>query len=261
MPWTSNRSLPFPLPSPGPDEADAIRHLKADHLQRILAGGLALLLPAAMVITDLVALPGSPMQRGSLSAYYHSGMHDLFVGMMCVIGTLLIVHRLGERSIDNALGIVSGVAAMLVGFFPTGRPPRPRTPLSPIERLFGEQPVTAVHHASAAVMFGTLFALTVLYAIREGRKPPLGRRSPAFWRGYHFGCAGLIVTGGVLTLLANGLHLLDPHTTPLYVECLVIGGFGLSWLGLGLNPHVLRLPGAHAVDQRVPVQHRPAARR
>lgn len=253
----SSRDRPRSGASVGPDRADAIRHLKAEHYERLLVAGMALVVPTLMIVVDLVTVPGSPTGRGSLSAYYHSGLRDVFVGGSCALGALLIAHRIAEHSVENLLSVVAGVGAIITALFPTSRPPRvAHVPLAAAQRQFGEGTVTDVHTAGAAAMLTALFVLTLVFAVRQGRLPHTGRWSPRSWRTYHLFCAGLMLASGIYALLANGLGVIRTDASLLYSESMAIGGFGLSWLALGFNPRVLRLPRPESVDHHVPFEDR-----
>ncbi|MDH4164558.1 MAG: hypothetical protein OEW15_17990 [Nitrospirota bacterium] len=53
----------------------------------------------------------------SISAYYYTGMRDVFVSTLVLVGILLTCYR--TRNIwDNVLSIVSGIAAIGIGLFP-----------------------------------------------------------------------------------------------------------------------------------------------
>ena len=52
-------------------------------------------LPLSRVSNGTRAGSCSVHVRGSLSAYYHSSMQDIFVGSLCVTGLLLITYMAG----------------------------------------------------------------------------------------------------------------------------------------------------------------------
>ena len=94
--------------------------------------------------------------RGSLSAYYHTSMRDIFVAGLCVTGFLLATYMSGRSDQDPWYRLVAGVAVLGVVFFPTSRPhlleDAPRcgiTPMpegcSPIHQQFGETLVAGIH--------------------------------------------------------------------------------------------------------------------
>ena len=56
---------------------------------RLMVGFLGILLPLIFIFVEAYLLKGGVHVRGSLSAYYHSPLQDVFVGGLCVIGVLL----------------------------------------------------------------------------------------------------------------------------------------------------------------------------
>jgi hypothetical protein len=53
----------------------------------------------------------------SISAYYYTGMRDVFVSTLVLVGVLLACYRTPSR-IDNAVAIIAGLAAIGIGLFP-----------------------------------------------------------------------------------------------------------------------------------------------
>ncbi len=53
----------------------------------------------------------------SISAYYYTGMRDVFVSTMVLVGILLTCYRT-QAVRDNVVAIVAGVAAIGIGLFP-----------------------------------------------------------------------------------------------------------------------------------------------
>ena len=92
-------------------------------LTRTVIGVIGLALPLAFIIGEAFFLRGDIHIRGSISAYYHSPMHDLFVGGMCVIAVMLLTYMAGQSNRpDFWLSCLSGTALLAVVFFPTSRP-------------------------------------------------------------------------------------------------------------------------------------------
>lgn len=54
---------------------------------------------------------------GSISAYYYTGMRDVFVSTLVVVGALLACYRTPAWQ-DNVLAIIAGLAAIGIGLFP-----------------------------------------------------------------------------------------------------------------------------------------------
>jgi len=54
---------------------------------------------------------------GSISAYYYTGMRDVFVSTLVLVGALLTCYRTPALR-DNLIAIVCGIAAIGIGLFP-----------------------------------------------------------------------------------------------------------------------------------------------
>src|SRR4051794_4907403 len=103
--WESAVSAPYRPPPPGTpasalSEADLERlysraylYLRAYLMLRLAIGALGVLLPVVLLAGDGLFLKGSVWPRESLSAYYHSGMRDEFVGTLVATGVFLITYK------------------------------------------------------------------------------------------------------------------------------------------------------------------------
>ncbi|MDT5069289.1 MAG: hypothetical protein QOK02_5444 [Mycobacterium sp.] len=87
---------------------------------RYLRGGMPvmLVLLAAALIIERV---GATCWQTSISAYYFTSAHGVFIGAICAIGTLLIVYK-GSRDTEDILLNLAGILAFVVAFVPTSRP-------------------------------------------------------------------------------------------------------------------------------------------
>jgi hypothetical protein len=73
-------------PSERPGRDDPRRGLIRSYLlMRAVVGVLGILIPMILVVGDIVFLEARMTARGSLSAYYHSGMRDVFMLSLAVI--------------------------------------------------------------------------------------------------------------------------------------------------------------------------------
>src|SRR4051794_15891591 len=66
-----------------------ILYLRSYLLMRAVIGFIGLALPVALVLGDWGLERGTLLAKGSLSAYFYSGMRDVFVGSLCVTGLFL----------------------------------------------------------------------------------------------------------------------------------------------------------------------------
>jgi MFS family permease len=202
---------------------------------RAIIGILGVLLPVAFIIGEAY-LSGSVKVRGSLSAYYHSSMRDVFVAGLCVIGFFLITYLSGEtKTRDFRLSLLAGVAVLFVVFFPTKRPDlAPDAPLcgvtpmpqgcSPLQQQLGEQLVAGIHFAAAAVFILSLAWLCFVFADPKREKSP---RMRAIVRA----CGWVILAAVAWTVVGGFLKANIWKLTPLYVgEVVSVLAFGTAWL-------------------------------
>ena len=221
-----------------PTGRDTSRYVRSYLIMRVLLGALGVLLPFVLVLGDGLVLDGDPFPRSSLSAYYYSGMRDVFVGALSALGVFLVTYKVAERTLDNTLSTLAGIAVGIVALLPTGLPDDLEEP-TPLQDLLGVSTVETIHYVAAAVFIGSLAVISFFFGVREGSRPPRpGCQSPAFWRRFHWACAGAIVVSLLwiaVTQLAGG-----PSRSLLVGQVVAIWAFGASWLAKGLELDVLR---------------------
>lgn len=111
---------------------------------RKLVGILGTLLPFTLYFGALLIF-GTGIQS-SMSGYYHTGMGDVFVGTMCVIGFFLLSYRGYERA-ANLAGDLACLFAVGLALFPT----EPDGKASTLAEVVG-----TIHLIFAAAFFGVL---------------------------------------------------------------------------------------------------------
>lgn len=208
-------------------------------------GILGFALPTLLFLFDWVLLRSKDLVvRGSLSAYYHSGVRDLFVGILCITGFMLIAYMLGQRSTrmdkrEAALSTIAGAGALLVALLPTTRPglldgmPRcgPHTSPAPegctlLQQLLGEDLVAKAHFVSAGTFIGFLALICVLiFAKREQLEGHEDRKR------LHLVCGWTIAGAIVWAIGGSLLHLVTFGWTALLVgEVVAVYFFSFSWM-------------------------------
>lgn len=220
------------------------------HLQtlRKAIGYVALSLPFTLVFGENLRdwllsndpAVGRVLIEGSLSAYFHTGMREIFVGSLCAISVFLVCYKGYERR-DNIAAKVAGIFVFLVAIFPT--PERSReaadtgTPVLDSATLFSganaADPayVGVVHFVSAAVFFMTL-AVMSLYLFTLSSKPNPTPEKKQRNRVYRI-CGWTILIGIVLIAIAK-LSLGDAWNErtnfTFGIETVMVIAFGISWL-------------------------------
>jgi hypothetical protein len=202
-------------------------YLRSYLLMRMVIGFVGMAMPLAVFLGDRMFATG-PFPRSSVSAYYNSGMRDLFVGSLCAIAVFLVTYMFFHYNWDNLLSIVAGCAALGVAFFPTGG----GAPPTPLQAHLGESRVATVHATCATIFILSLAVISVLFGRREGtrtdRTPAQQRRG----RMLHGACAAVMVAAVVCVFTTSWLTLF-------WGEAIADVAFGVSWFVKGFELDVL----------------------
>lgn len=223
------------------ENPDKLRYLQSWMLLRFLIGVLGLMLVLATWLGSALLPDGQWALRGSLSAYYYSGMREFFTCTLAATGVFLIAYKAFQRSLENVITLVAGLAIVLVSFFPTTRPAEIKATfgLTPLQAGLGETTVGVIHGVSALVFILLLAVISYLFGAREGARDvpaPGARFGATFWKWLHWGCAGVIVLACLFFLLHTvGVPFgswIDGHALWL-TEVVALAAFATSWMCKG----------------------------
>ncbi|MCE9647661.1 MAG: DUF998 domain-containing protein [Chloroflexi bacterium] len=165
--------------------------------------------------------------QSSISSYYHTGMRDVFVGILWTIGFFLYSYK-GYEAIDNIAGNLACLFAVMVSIFPT----TPDGPITGAQKFIG-----GIHLVSASLFFLTLiyfsyFLFTKTHKNGQSTSNKLKRNM------VYKACAYLM--SACILLIALYKILPDSTTTGLesihpifWLEALAIFTFGISWFTKG----------------------------
>lgn len=87
---------------------------------RYLRGGIPVML-VMLGAALLIERAHATCWQTSISAYYFTSAHGVFIASLCAIGTLLIVYK-GSKDTEDVLLNLAGILAFVVAFVPTSRP-------------------------------------------------------------------------------------------------------------------------------------------
>jgi hypothetical protein len=200
------------------------RYVRSYVFTRFAVGVVGVLLPPVLVFLEPALFDGLPAPRGSLSAYYYSGVREVFVGGLWAIGVFLVVYKFLDFSWESLLSSLAGAAAVLVAIFPTERPGDAVT-LTPFQVKFGEDTVTTIHYGSAVAFIALLIPIVLFFARDEGQ------REHRNWQAFHTITAAFILFGAALAGFAGITG--GPDKGVLFGEWIAIWAFGASWLSKG----------------------------
>jgi len=151
--------------------------------------------------------------QGSISAFYHTGMRNVFVGVLFAIGICLYVYK-GYNNLENSGLTVAGLFLFGVALSPTTAPDGSLPWYFPV-----------IHNICAVAFFG-LIAVVCIFARRNGFRTP-----DEFRTAYNI-TAGLMV---LVLAVAGVLLLLDKvwgvgfRTSTFWVETAAVWVFAGYW--------------------------------
>jgi hypothetical protein len=216
-------------------------------LTRMIIGLIGILLPIALILGEWLLLDDAGVRvRGSLSAYYHSSMRDLFVAALCVTGFFLATYMAGQSNKDFWYSLWAGLAVFGVAFLPTQRPGIPddgpfcgATPMpegcAPLQQAFGETPVATFHFIFAAAFIISLAVMSFFFAKREKETEETPTRVRFLFAKTSrirllYICFGVIVGAVVLAVVGMFVHFTVAGLTTLYIaEVASVWAFGTAW--------------------------------
>lgn len=192
------------------------RHVTATYLNlRVGVGVLGFALPWTLWIVGRI-LAGLPLQP-SMSAYYHSPMRDVFVGVLVAVSLFLHLYK-GFSSAENWALNFAGIFGVGVALFPTGAEEEVTT-------------LTSTLHGTFAVLFFTCIAYVAIFRASDTLSLIRDAAEARWLRDvYRVLGVGMIV----LPLAAVALsYLLDPgggRSVIFFVEAAAVTVFAVYWL-------------------------------
>jgi hypothetical protein len=193
-------------------------------LRRII-GLLGILFPFILSIGALIFFSTGP--QSSVSAYYHTGMRDVFVGILFAIGFFLLTYKGYERA-DNLGGNLCCIFAIGVALFPC----TPSVGATSTDHIIGY-----VHLAFATLFFLTLIYFSLfLFTKTNPDKPPsrkkLQRNKVYKTCGYAMAICILLIA--VYIILPDSVASFFEPVNPVYwLEAFAVLFFGISWFTKG----------------------------
>lgn len=163
--------------------------------------------------------------QASISAYYYTGLRDVFVGTLCAIAVFLLSYK-GPEPRDDRAGDLASLGAVGTALFPT-------TPVDPTSL---DRVLAGLHFGFAALFFLTLayFSLALFTKTHPDRPPTPRKRM----RNVVYRVCGVLILVAVALIavvkLTPGLEEALLRLRPVFwLEALAVVAFGLSWLTKG----------------------------
>ncbi len=195
---------------------------------RKLIGILGILLPFACLLGGSV-IPHLPVMD-SISAYYHSNMQDVLVGLLIGVSLFLMTYK-GYEKRDTMMAIVSGIAGLGIAIFPCASRVDPPAAVGVFEFT---PPVAGILHYGASVLFFVLLGINSFFLFTLSDKEyPTQRKK--IRNGVYRAC-GLVIFASLVTLGIFTIVLGESLTQTVWTfifETVMLLAFGISWLVKG----------------------------
>ncbi|MEO6254798.1 MAG: hypothetical protein ABIO79_15920 [Ferruginibacter sp.] len=213
-------------------QADAVMSFL---LLRQLIGILGILLPFTLAIGSLFIGNCNELQP-SISHYYYSIMHIVFVGTLCVLGGFLITYRgTSKYKYENGVSNFAGVCAFGVAMFPTdmlglGNPSGSGCQFIELKpALISPEYTGWIHYGFAAA----LFICFVIFCMKIFQDADLGEPvdDKKVRRNKTYKICGYIIMASIagIAICAIWDSLDFPYSTIIF-ETTALLPFGFSWL-------------------------------
>lgn len=198
---------------------------------RKTVGILGVSFPIVLVVGSVIAGNCQEIQS-SVSAYYHTNVHDLFVGILCAIALFLFTYK-GYNNLDSIAGNLAGLFALGVAFFPTSI----KSSLTLcIPNPIDNHVISAIHYASAAGLFLSLAYFSIILFTKSDGKPTKMKIK----RNRLYRICGYIILASIVLIAAFSIcrtqfscQWLMQYKPTFWLETIALWAFGLSWLTKG----------------------------
>lgn len=191
---------------------------------RKAVGYVAVGLPFALAITWWF-VHGHHRLQSSISAYYYTGMRNLFVGSLCAISMFMLCCR-GYDLQDEIAGIFSAFCALCVAFLPT-------TPEYNPTEIQGE--IGDAHYVFAALLFLTL-AYFCLALFTKSSHPETMTRNKRRRNNIYIG-SGYAILASIALIVISKIPAVHSRVENLdlvfWFETTALIAFGIAWLTKG----------------------------
>ena len=209
----------------------------------------------AGLLMPLVVRGGAYILEGihtgdSISAYYYTGMRDVFVSTLVLVGALLACYRTPSLS-DNIVATICGVAAVGIGLFPMdpyyGPEILEKYSQAASKFCYVNHGILGVHYVFVGVFFALTFYLVYFRfsAFTPGRATPQKLMRNRIYKICGIVMAVSFLAIGAIALLAHGSAIFWPETA-------AVGAFAIAWLVKGQtvlkDAHPVSVPLAPVVE-------------
>jgi len=189
-------------------------------------GILGIVLPLSILLYAF-ALSSCGGLETSISAYYHTGMRDVFVGILCVVGIFMVANQAFERP-DRIASTFAGICAIGVAMFPTDGTITCGTQ-DAVTKLTG-----TVHYISASSLFLAFAYMSILRFTKSSHAKQHRTGRKKIRNAIYLAC-GWTIVACIAIILVHHLTTDTPNgwLPTFWLEAISLFAFGISWLVKG----------------------------
>ena len=190
---------------------------------RKLIGFLGLTFPIILIFGGL--LVGVKIQS-SVSYYYHTEMHDIFVAVLCVVATFLFAYK-GYEYKDEIAGKVASICAVGIALIPT------TIKTNPTEK---QELLGAIHLVFATGYFLMIayFCLFLFSKSNQSTVTKMKLQRNMTYRSCAYVILVCLILIGIYSFLPTSFTNTVEHLNPIFwLESVAIMAFGFAWLVKG----------------------------
>lgn len=167
----------------------------------------------------------------SISAYYYTGMRDVFVGTLFAVGVFLFFYR-GPDTQDNVVTNVAGLAAVAIGLLPTEPVYHPII-LERFPRLFSAECYNnhgpLGFHIYAVATFFVLISYLVTFRFTRPSQPIVTKQKKS--RNIVYVVTGVVMLLSLVLIIV--IKAVSKSGSIFWPETIAIVAFGIAWLTKG----------------------------
>lgn len=213
------------------NETDYPKLISPKYLFRTI-GFLGVSLPIVLIIGTWVVSECHQIQN-SISAYYHTSLGNLFVGIICAMALCFWAYE-GYGRVDRIFGVLVAIFAFCVAMFPTSVGP-PYTDCLNADVTNGV--IGRIHLACAILMFLGL-AFFSLFLFTKSKVGEIIDRDKRRRNRIYKACGVAIITFmiliGIYWLWLDEVYSSLSKFKPVFwLEALCLWAFGISWFTKG----------------------------
>lgn len=198
---------------------------------RRAVGILGIAFPIVLLIGSIICCGCNEVQT-SISSYYHTGMRNIFVGILCAIALFLFTYK-GYDYRDSVAGDLACIFALGVALFPTSVTD---AVTQCIAYPINNQIIGKIHYVSAAGLFLVLSYFSIfLFTIKDKEPTKMKLKRNIIYKVCGYVMLGCIVLIGLYSICHDYDKckcLLDIRIV-FWLEAIALWAFGISWLTKG----------------------------